>query len=133
MVDPRSRDIYIVTKREKEVLLFRLPYPQATDKPLVAEHVATLPMTRITGGDISPDGSLVLLKTYNDVLLWARGEQEDVATALSKQPVLLPYIAEPQGEAIGWNSDGSGYYTVSEEKLGLSAHLYYYPKLQTRQ
>jgi hypothetical protein len=52
--------------------------------------------------------------------------------ALANDPLIVPYIWEPQGEAVGWESkESGGYYTISEEIFGIDAHLYFYPRLDT--
>ncbi|MFC1541767.1 hypothetical protein ACFL50_04880 [Candidatus Latescibacterota bacterium] len=128
MVDPQTSDIYIVSKREPQVRVYRLPYPQSTNESIVPEHVATLDLTNTNSGDISSDGSEILIKTYTNIYYWHRGESQDVWRAFDAKPLVLPYIPEPQGEAVTWKPDGSGYYTISEEKPGMPAYLYFYPR-----
>ncbi len=128
MVDPRTRDIYIVSKREDCVRVYRLPYPQPTVEPLVPKHVATIDLTQAVGGDISADGSEILIKNYTNMYYWKRPETGDLWQAFDIKPAVVPYIPEPQGEAVAWKSDGSGYYTVSEERSGMPAYLYFYEK-----
>jgi len=49
--------------------------------------------------------------------------------ALASDPFIVPYVWEPQGEAVGWEpKELGGYYTISEERLGIPAHLYFYPR-----
>ncbi|MGK7393779.1 MAG: hypothetical protein ACNS62_04370 [Candidatus Cyclobacteriaceae bacterium M3_2C_046] len=128
MIDPVSKDIYIVTKREPQVLLFRIPFPQNTEDTLVAEKVGELPYTLIVGGDISPDGKEILLKSYNEVLYWKLDQSEEIADIIHKVPLGLPYASEPQGEAICWSYDQKGYYTLSEEVKIFPAVLFYYER-----
>jgi hypothetical protein len=40
----------------------------------------------------------------------------------------LPYQAEPQGEAISFAVNNSGYYTISEKALSSMVKLYYYKR-----
>jgi hypothetical protein len=40
----------------------------------------------------------------------------------------LPYTKEPQGEAIGWLRDASGYVTVSEKKDNITPLIYLYKR-----
>jgi len=40
----------------------------------------------------------------------------------------LPYGKEPQGEAIAWDTEGKGFYTLSEERKQIPAKLYFYPR-----
>jgi hypothetical protein len=68
----------------------------------------------LTGGDIAPDGSAILLRTYADAFLWPRRPGEAIAEALSRPPCQVPLRVEPQGEAIAFSADGRSYLTVSE-------------------
>jgi hypothetical protein len=131
MVDPLTKDIYVVSKRESSVRVYRAPYPQSTSEPITLEHAAALNVTLAVGGDISPSGLEILLKTYTSVFYWCRTPSEALWEALKREPLTVPYTPEPQGEAICWSADGMGYYTVSEELGGISAHLYFYPRVVT--
>jgi len=131
MVDPITRDIYVVSKREKNVRVYRLPYPQSTSETIIPEHVATLNITNTNGGDISPSGCEILIKTYTNIYCWRRDINQDFRQAFDNNPLVLLYIPEPQGEAVSWKPDGMGYYTISEENLMQPAHLYFYPRLST--
>ncbi|MFC1651057.1 hypothetical protein ACFL2X_05760 [Candidatus Latescibacterota bacterium] len=128
MVDPRTSDIYIVSKRENRVKVYRLPYPQPTNETITPEHVATLDLSNTNGGDISSSGSEILIKTYTNIYYWRRAESQDLWRAFDTKPLVVPYIPEPQGEAVTWKPDSSGYYTISEEKPGRPAYLYFYPR-----
>ena len=140
MVDPITKDIYIVSKRESNVRVYLAAYPQSTTSTLTLEHKATLdsawisggdfPM--VTGGDISPSGLEIIIKTYYKILYWQREPGQEVWEALATEPLLAPYIVEPQGEAVGWEpKELGGYYTISEEFNGTPAHLYFYPRLDS--
>jgi len=130
MIDPLTKDIYIISKRENNVRVYLASYPQSLTDTLVLEHVATLPLTQIVAGDISFDGTEILLKNYDNVYYWHRNLQQTIAEALTNnQYYLLPYTREPQGEAICWSYNANGYYTVSEEVLNIQAHLYFYPRV----
>jgi hypothetical protein len=128
MVDPLTRDLYIVTKREPQVRVYRLPYPQSTSATVTAQHVATLNVSWIAAGDISPSGYEILIKNGSTIYHWCRQAGQTIAQAMSAQPLTVPYTAEPQGEALCWNADGSGYLSLSE---GASQHLYYYGRAET--
>ena len=131
-VDPVTLDIYVVSKRETSVRLYRLPWPQSLDTTITAEHLVTFEgMTQITAAAISPDGSEILMKNYTNVFYWYRGPGQSVAEACSEEPTDVPYLLEAQGEAITFDSDGQGYYTVPEEPGGVPARLSYYPRLMS--
>ncbi|OGU71631.1 MAG: hypothetical protein A2V93_06410 [Ignavibacteria bacterium RBG_16_34_14] len=130
MIDPVTKDIYIVSKRENNVRIYLAAYPQSLTDTLSLEQVATLPLTQIVAGSISPDGKEILLKNYDYVYYWHRNLQQTIAEALTNnQYYLLPYTREPQGEAICWSYNSDGYYTVSEEIFNIQAHLYFYPRI----
>ena len=130
MVDPLTKDIYVVSKRENNVRVYLAQYPQSTTDTLILEHKVTLDSTRITGGDISPSGFEILLKTYYNIFYWQREPGQEVWETLENEPLIVPYIWEPQGEAVGWEpKEYGGYYTISEERMAIPAHLYFYPRL----
>ncbi|MGH7454766.1 MAG: hypothetical protein ACRENG_25645, partial [bacterium] len=118
MVDPLTKDIYILTKGDTSSHVFRAAYPQSLKRGTRLEQVATLRLGWVVGSDISPSGNEILVKTYTAIYCWARLSQKELWRTFDKAPALLPYILEPQGEAVGWKSDGMGYYTISEEFQG---------------
>lgn len=128
MVDPLTKDIYIISKREANVGVYRAPYPQSTTDPIILEHVATLSLNQVVAGDISPSGFEILITTYTTVYCWRRTSEQNLWEVFTKKPETLPYSEEPQGEAICWKADSMGYYTISEERGGTPAHLYLYPR-----
>jgi len=129
MIDPDTKDLYVVTKRETNVQIYTLPYPQSESDTLVlVKSDVTLPFRLTNGGDISADGSEILLKNLTSVYYWKRKPGETVIGAMSRKAVSLPYVKEPQGEAIGWLRNGSGYITVSERKDNITPLLYLYKR-----
>jgi hypothetical protein len=70
--------------------------------------------TLVTGGEIAPDGSEIVLRTYSSAFLWPR--KGTVAESLAGAPCALPLANEKQGEAIGYAADGKAYFTTSEGK-----------------
>lgn len=126
MIDPLSLDLFIVTKREFPVTVYRLPYPQSTTETMVAEEYGTLPFTLATAGDISPTGEEIVLKTKERIFMWTRTLDESIAEAFQREPIRLPYLPEPQGEAIGFSPDNQFYYTLSEQKGGEIPRVYAY-------
>jgi hypothetical protein len=59
-----------------------------------------------TGGDVSPDGSLVALRTYEAVWVWPREPGQSVADAFGNEPCQVTSVPEPQGEAVAFVDDG---------------------------
>jgi hypothetical protein len=59
-----------------------------------------------TGGDVSPNGALVALRTYEAVWLWPREPGQSVAEAFRNEPCQVMSVPEPQGEAVTFLDDG---------------------------
>lgn len=128
-IDPVTKEIFIFSKRESQVNLYKLSGPLSTTETMTAEKVLErLPFTLIVAADISKDGSEILAKNYDQVFYWKRLPGESIETAIAKTPFTLPYAAEPQGEAIAFDREGTGYYTISEWKKKVPQDLYFYKR-----
>jgi hypothetical protein len=119
--------LYLVTKRQGDAWLYELKYPFETDT-LIARRVLHIPLRHVTGGDISADGTEILLKTYDIIQYWKREPTQSVPDALRQPGTSLSYEREPMGETITWAVDGSGYYTLSENAKGVRGRLYFYAR-----
>jgi hypothetical protein len=128
MIDPLTHDIYIISKREMPVHVYRLAYPQSLKDTLVAEPIITLPFTQATAANFSLDGKELLIKNYDSIFYFSRESNETVSQMLMYRPKVLNYIPEPQGESIAWALDGSGYYTISEKVTGRKSNLLFYKR-----
>ena len=154
MVDPLTRDLFLISKRELKANLYRLPYPQSTTSTILAELVvsqiefdqsSSVDTTRLNGealirgyhpkyfyqivaADISPDGTEVLVKSYSTVYYWQRQPAEAIGDLLKRPALVLPYKPEPQGEAIGFDITGNGYYTLNEKMRGKEQKLIFYKR-----
>jgi len=131
LLDPASKDIYIITKREFNVRIYQLPYPQSTTEAQVAKFVQAIPFLAITSGGISSDGKEIVLRNYDAIYYWHRKDGESIATTLSRnRDKLLPYVKEPQGEGFCFDKDNKGYFTNSESPGGKDdqTYLYYFAK-----
>ena len=77
-------------------------------------------------GDISLTGQEIIMKTYNRVFYWRKSPYESLEATLQRIPMCAPYNIEQQGEAVCFDTEGSGYFTTSE---GLNQPLWYYSRL----
>lgn len=134
LVDPLSGDLFIVVKAGNGVSpVFRAKAPLSSSAPITLEATVTLTFgegaltggAQTTGGDISKAGDLVAIRTYASAFVWRRMPGASVVDALGTPPCTIPLHAEPQGEALGFARDGSGYVTVSE---GVGQPLYFFAK-----
>lgn len=133
MIDPATKDLYIFSKRESAVNLYRLAYPQSTTEIIIAEKVLeALPFTLIVAADWSADGKEILIKNYEQVYYWQRNNNEPITELLKTQPILLPYHQEPQGESIAFDYWGKGYYTLSEKAKGVKPALMFYKRIEAK-
>lgn len=114
LVDPATNDIYVLSK-EWDCEIYRAAYPQSLTAPVAMERVLTLPLRKVTSAAISPDGTEILVRTYKQLFYYKRRTGESIPAALRRTPRLIPMALEPQGEAISWRLDGSGYYSASEK------------------
>lgn len=147
LMDQKTKDIFIVSKRENNKRLYKIPASSVTPSASVqAEFVQELTFSipviadprvaavnYITGGAVSADNSEILIKNYFEMNYWKRSSGESIPSALKRPPIKVTYAGinsdgtgqEIQGEAVSFAADGSGYYTLGE---GDAARLYFYKK-----
>ena len=131
MIDPTSKNIYVVSK-ETDTKVYQLSWPYTfyaapTMNINTLDVIASLEFgSSAVGGDISPSGSEILIKSSRVIYYWQRENGETIEETLMNEIQTVPYFQEPQGEAVAWASDSTGYYTISE---GEYPHLYFYPRL----
>jgi len=129
MIDPIEKLIYIVTKRSKSVAVYTTPLNYKSGDTVTLTKRCDLhfrglqPFKWIVSGDISKDGSQVILKSYSRVYYWKRQGKEPVWQTLQRKPIQPAYEQERLGEAVGFAANGKSYYTVSE---GANQPIYHY-------
>lgn len=130
LLDPLTRDLYVVTKLEGKSNLYRLAYPQSTNGVITAEKIGTMTVGNyLTGGSISTTGKEIIVRGYAAIHYWKRTVDEKIGDVLLRAPAKnLPYIFEPQGEAVCFDKDGKGYFTLSERRNVPSVNLYFYAR-----
>ena len=126
LVDPLNGDLYVISKRETPSKVYRAAFPQSTSETVTMELKGTLTWGWAVGGDVSPSGYEVLVKGYASARLYPRPFGMTLWDALAGDGHAVPYTVEPQGEAIAFDGEGRGYFTLSE---GTSQPLYYYARV----
>lgn len=116
LVDPLTRDIYVISKRDLFSRVYGAKDPLSLSQTNKLELVCLLPWGVATGGDVSPDGKKVIVRSMYWASLWDRDPNKPLWQAFRGTAWTIPLAAEPQGEAIGFDSRGRGYYTISEGK-----------------
>jgi len=127
-VDPANADVYLVTRDRGDLdggtsFVFRSPAPHQAGQMTTLEQVAAVVVgtglsNMATGGDVSPLGNEILIRTRSQVRLWPVEETESFGQALARAPCMVPVASEPQGEAIAFAPYGNAYYTLSETAGG---------------
>jgi hypothetical protein len=144
LVDQISGDMFIISKREYQKHLYRIPASAFIyeDKLHEAEFIRTLNFSQptsnldilkqlyfITGGDVSASNEEILIRNYLEIYYWKKDKHESIADALRRKPQVVPSALEPQGEAVAFDRKGNGYSTISElANLSSPAHMYFTPK-----
>jgi hypothetical protein len=137
-VDPKTMDIYIITKREKSARLYlgKYPFDKKINDLVFLKEIKTESMGQlswITAADISPNGREILMRSYLSIFYYSVGSSSEIEDAFHGSKNKLPFGPgiEIQGEAVCWDAKGEGYYTLSESYKGAEQHLYYYPRKTT--
>jgi hypothetical protein len=103
----REGELLIITKdREPGPILYRGPLDRAR---VVLERVAILPLSTdplrgrlVTGADISPDGRILVLRTYSTLHFFELGAAASPAMLTPPEGLPIP-VVESQGEAVAFD------------------------------
>jgi len=119
-----AKNIYVITKRDNPSRIYKLSYPYGVNNTLML--VGALPYSGVVSAAINK--SEMIVKTYTTLYYYKRQSGETIPATLKKQSSTLPYQMEPQGEAVAFAIDGSGYYTVSEKGFATWVNIYFYKR-----
>lgn len=126
LVEPESGDIYLFTKRDNPSGIYRIAYPYSLTEINKAVKLGELSIAGVVSAALSADNSKVILKTYTQLFYYTRLADEKLSDLFTREPQLLPYKMEPQGEAVCFAADGSGFFTLSEKGFSSAVYLYFY-------
>ena len=133
LIHPVSGDLYIVSKQQfgTKSTAYKATAPLLPVSPNVMTRISMMAVPDgldlpITGGDIDPCGTTLLLRSYSVlyqfVLPAAASSFDAIFTAPFTRVPVSPFPAgEAQGESVCWNP-GGGYFTASE---GASQQLHF--------
>jgi hypothetical protein len=125
LVEPTTKDIYIITKRDASSKIYKLSFPYGAD---TVRLVGTLNYKEVVSAAMDQEGREIIIKTYTALYYYTRSQKETIEEALAKSYTALPYIPEPKGEAVTFANDNTGFYTLSEIGLAATVNLYFYPR-----
>ena len=125
LVDPWDGSLLIVTKESGATAqLYSTGSFGSGSHSRTLQHRGQTTISEIaTGGDVSADGRSIVVRGYGGVHGWTRSAGETLWGALQGSRCSLASVGEPQGEAIAFTVDGSGYLTVSE-RTGAAVNLF---------
>jgi hypothetical protein len=126
IADPLSKNIFIITKRDNQSRVYKLTAPFASAN--ILSYVGSLPYNGVVSATISTDGKEILVKTYSSVYYYSRNGNEPIEQVLQKAYKALPYQPEPQGEAICFAKNNSGFFTLSEKGFASWVNLNFYKR-----
>jgi hypothetical protein len=132
LVQPGTQRVFVVTKdlSGANAVLYAAPRKLRSGAVQVLERVADVTLTPgtpdpgvITGGDSSPDGKRLVLRTYTEAFEW-RIPDGDLRAALAETPTRIALPETPQGEAIAYTRRGDALITTSEKPPGTDPPVY---------
>ncbi|MDP2287054.1 MAG: hypothetical protein Q8M73_00600 [Actinomycetota bacterium] len=109
LADPKSLQVWIVTKQLAHGSLYSLPNPPGKLSKATAVSVED---GLITDGAVSPQGDRYVLRTYFDATVYA-------GLPPGRKPVTFDLPGQFQGEAITWTADGKALLIASERDARL--------------
>jgi hypothetical protein len=124
IIDPVNGDMYIVSKRDAQPRVYRAAASSlGNGKTTTLVYKTKLSLRMPTAGDISKDGSEIVIREYQAAYLWQRPAGGNLWEAFNDPPISIPIALEPQGEAIALTK--TGYYTTSE---GVNQPIYFFAR-----
>jgi len=125
MFDSKSEQLVLITKRELRTHLYQFPFIAGHQ---IIRSLGRINHTYFTGGEISPEGD-VLIKNYWRTFLWSAKPEMSLAKLITKKrPKKVRYKKEIQGEAICWSLSGDSFFTLSEMGQAQKVPFYKYQK-----
>ena len=128
LVEPGSKDIFIITKRDSVAGIYKLAAPYSYTAHNTAKKVGELPYNGVVAAALSPDGKEILVKTYPSIYRYTRSQGQSIDQSLQNMPDQLGYQLEPQGEAITYATSNTGFFTLSEKGFSSLVNLYFYKR-----
>ena len=111
VVDPKSGDLYVITKDDSRAEVYRAPSPAFQGERVVLSRRGRLPFGGVTGASACTNGRTVLVRRYFGLDAFVG---RSVGQALRSRPEPRLVRVEPQGEAVAAAPGCNGYYTLSE-------------------
>ena len=128
VVDDLNKEIYIITKRDSASKIYRLKPGNDEAVLHTMEYVTSLKFNGVVSAAMAPDRKSLLLKTYSAVYYYEIKPGASLTEVFKTTPAPVTYQVEPQGEAICFKDDNSGFFTLSEKAFASTVKLYNYKR-----
>ncbi|MCL7988825.1 hypothetical protein M8998_12820 [Sphingobacterium sp. lm-10] len=129
-VDPSTKDIYFVTKRDVLSRIYIMPFPYQEGAGNQTYFVGEFGFREASAASLNLQADKLIVRNRQNLFYWERNTNEAIWEMMSRTPQRLPYQGEVQGEAVCFDKYDN-YYTVSE-RAGLPQYppLYKYTRKQ---
>jgi hypothetical protein len=117
-VDPITGALFIVTKENTTSRIYtasKAALDSGTN--ITLGFAGSLPFDVPSSADISPTGTEIIVRQEDFAQLWTRTNGQSISSAFAGIPVSIPVVGtplEPNGEAVTFDGNGNGYFTLSE-------------------
>lgn len=104
LVSPTTGRLYVVTKQKTGAGVYQAPLTLKTSGYNILSRVASAPPL-VTGGDFSPDGKRIVLRTYGKAYLYSH---------VGGAPTIVDLPSEKQGESVAFTRNSADLLVGSE-------------------
>lgn len=129
-IDPGTGDLFIITKESTTSRVYSTTQAALNSGTnVILTFVRNLSFDIPSSADISATGKEIIIRQEEFARLWTRTNGQSISNALAGTPVTIPVIGpptEPNGEAVAFDANGNGYYTLSENSS--VEPLYYFAR-----
>lgn len=118
LADPLRHELLIVTKSLAGGRVYAVPRGAAPGVTATLRHGPGVPLAAVTAGDVSGDGRIVALRTYDTLAVWRRRGREPLTVTLDRAPACaVPAGLDAEGttgEALALDRHGRTALTAPE-------------------
>jgi hypothetical protein len=131
-IDPVSGDWFVLTKESPSGIYTAPKALLDASTNILLTFVQTLDFKKPSGADISPLGNEILVRQENFAELFTRTNGQSISSTFNEPSNGIPVVGEdngePDGEAIGFDYYGGGYFTLSDQEPTGIQPLYYFAR-----
>jgi hypothetical protein len=131
-VDPVTGDWFVLTKSNTSSIYTAPKALLDVTNNIVLTFVRTLAFKKPNGADISPLGNEILVRQEDFAQVFTRTNGQPISSVFSEASNGIPVVGtaggEPNGEAIGFDYYGGGYFTLSDSEPTGVQPLYYFAR-----